>query len=203
MRLESGSIRKMEDGDLEPVVQTHLESFPDFFLSFLGPRFLRLYYAGVISAPEGIAFVCLDSDGQPSGFVAGTTNPRGFYRRLLIRGWLKFSFASLGAILRRPSAIARVARAVFHPASNPIGADVAGLFSIGVQPKMQGTGAGKALVLKFLDVTKACGCKRVFLTTDQKNNDGVNAFYEKLGFSLERQYETPEGRCMNEYWFTL
>ena len=203
MQLEGDTIRKMESKDLECVVQTHLESFPGFFLSFLGVRFLRLFYAGVVDAPEGISFVYLDSDGQPSGFVAGTTNPRGFYRRLLVRDWLKFSFASIGAILRKPSTIVRVARGISHPASNPIGSDVAGLFSIGVRPNLQGVGAGKKLVQKFIDEARSMNCKRVFLTTDQENNEIVNDFYLKLGFSVGRQYETPEGRKMNEYWITL
>lgn len=203
MQLDSDIIRKMESKDLEHVVQTHLESFPGFFLSFLGPRFLRLYYSGVIDAPEGISFVYLDSAGQPSGFVAGTTNPRGFYRRLLVRDWLKFSFASFRAILHRPSAIVRVARGILHPASNPIGPDVAGLFSIGVRPNLQGVGAGKVLVSKFIDEAKARGCKCVFLTTDRDENNAVNTFYEQLGFSLERQHVTPEGRRMNEYWISL
>ena len=81
-----------------------------------------------------------------------------------------------------------------------MGADVVGLFSIGVLPELQGAGAGKLLVNGFLREAGNRGCKRVFLTTDRDENDAVNLFYQKLGFSIERQYETPEGRRMNEYW---
>jgi ribosomal protein S18 acetylase RimI-like enzyme len=193
----------MKSCHIAKVVQVHLSSFPGFFLSFLGPRFLSLFYSGVCLAPEGIAFVYLNPFGEPAGFVAGTSNPRGFYSRLLKRDWLKFAFASIGAVFRRPTVITRIARGLFHPASNPVGNDVAGLFSIGVLPELQGTGAGKKLVQTFLDTASARGCKRVFLTTDSDNNDAVNAFYEKCCFTLERQYVTPEGRNMNEYWITL
>lgn len=185
------------------VVQVHLNSFPGFFLSFLGPRFLSLYYTGVCEAPEGIAFVYLNASGVPVGFVAGSSNPRGFYSRLLKRDWLRFSLASVGAIVRKPSAIKRIVRGIFHPGGNPAGADMAGLFSIGVHPELQGTGAGQPLVQAFLHEAGMQGCKRVFLTTDRYNNKAVNAFYQKLGFSIERQYVTPEGRHMNEYWINL
>jgi ribosomal protein S18 acetylase RimI-like enzyme len=193
----------MRPEHIPAVVQAHIDSFPGFFLSFLGPRFLSLYYAGICAAPEGIGFVYLNTSGVPAGFVAGSSNPRGFYSRLLKRDWLRFSFASAGAIIRKPSVIGRVTRGLFHPGGNPVGDDVAGLFSIGVLPELQGTGAGKKLVQAFLRETTKRGCKRMFLTTDRDDNDAVNAFYQKLGFSIERQYETPEGRRMNEYWINI
>ncbi|MBV5340357.1 MAG: GNAT family N-acetyltransferase [Deltaproteobacteria bacterium] len=196
-------IRKVETRDVNQVVAVHLSSFSGFFLSSLGPKFLALFYSGIISAPEGIAFVYQNEQGTPAGFVAGSSNPGGFYSRLLKQSWFKFAMAAVMPVLRKPSVILRVARAVFHPAANPVGRDVAGLFSIGVLPELQGSGAGKKLVQAFLDEVRRRGCKRVFLTTDCDHNDAVNAFYKKLGFSIERQFVTPEGRRMNEYWITL
>jgi GNAT superfamily N-acetyltransferase len=134
------------------------------------------------------------------GFIAGSANPRGFYSRLLKRDWLRFSFVSLASIWRRPQTVRRIARAFFHPSENPVGDEVAGLYSIGVLPKLQGTGVGKQLVLRFLEEARTRGCVRIFLTTDRDNNYRVNTFYQKLGFAVKRQYETPEGRKMNEYW---
>lgn len=196
-------IRPMTTADIDRVVAVHVESFPGFFLSFLGPGFLRRYYAGIVAAPEGIAFVWADAGGQVAGFVAGSANPGGFYRRLLRRDWLGFCFASLPAVCRRPSVVPRLFRALSHPGANPVGADVAGLFSIAVAPSTQGSGAGGSLVRAFLDEAGRRGAGKVFLTTDRDDNDGVNAFYRNLGFSLERQYLTPEGRRMNEYWICL
>ena len=193
----------MEPGDISRVVSVHLESFPGFFLSFLGDRFLRLYYSGICAAPEGIALVYLNEAGIPAGFVAGTTNPQGFYRRLLKSDGLKFALASLGALFRRPSTCGRLLRALTHPSANPIGDEVAGLYSIGVLPELQGTGAGKKLVRAFLAEAARRGCKKVFLTTDRDENDEVNGFYRSLGFTIQHQYVTPEGRRMNQYWITL
>jgi ribosomal protein S18 acetylase RimI-like enzyme len=193
----------MASQHIATVVQVHLDSFPGFFLSFLGPRFLSHYYAGVYAAPEGISFVYLNAAGVPVGFVTGSSNPRGFYSRLLKRDWLKFSLASISAIFRQPSVVKRIARGLLHPGYNPVGADVAGLFSIGVLPELQGTGAGQMLIQAFLREAMTRGCKRVFLTTDRDNNEAVNMFYQNLGFRIERQYVTPEGRRMNEYWINL
>lgn len=196
-------IRRFQISDVSRVVTVHLSSFPGFFLSFMGPTFLSVFYSSICTAPEGIAFVYLNDAGVPAGFVAGTSNPRGFYSRLLKRDWFKFAVASLGALCRRPTAFRRIARALLHPAANPVGGDVAGLFSIGVLPELQGAGAGRHLVKAFLEDAGCRGCKRVFLTTDSDNNEAVNAFYKKLGFNIERQYVTPEGRRMNEYWIAL
>jgi ribosomal protein S18 acetylase RimI-like enzyme len=203
MNPSAATLVPMRPEHIPAVVRTHLASFPGFFLSFLGPRFLSLYYAGICGAPEGIGLTCLNAAGEPAGFVAGSSNPRGFYSRLLKRDWLSFSLASVAAVLRKPTVIGRIARGVFHPGGNPVGADVAGLFSIGVLPELQGTGAGKLLVRAFLKEAKLRGCRRVFLTTDRDGNEAVNSFYEKLGFCIERQYVTPQGRRMNEYWITL
>jgi len=196
-------IRRMGVGDISRVVEIHLASFPGFFLTFLGARFLSLYYAGICTAPEGIAHVYVDDEGEPAGFVAGTSDPRGFYSRLLRRDWMRFSLASLAAMLRKPSIVPRIARGLLHPSRNPEGKDVAGLFSIGVLPSLQGTGAGKKLVGTFLEEARCRGCGRAFLTTDRDDNDAVNVFYIKMGFRVELEYTTPEGRRMNEYWITL
>ena len=196
-------IQRMEGKNISRVVEIHLASFPGFFLTYLGARFLLIYYNAICTAPEGIAYVHVDDVGFPAGFVAGTSDPRGFYSRLLRQDWIRFSLASLAAIVRKPSILPRVARGFLHPSRNPAGEEVAGLFSIGVLPKLQGTGAGRMLVDSFLSEARKRGCRRVFLTTDRDGNDAVNAFYRKLGFRVERQFETSEGRAMNEYWIDL
>lgn len=199
----SANIIPLRYSIVKDVVNIHLSSFPGFFLTSLGPQFLSLFYSGICSAREGIAFVYMNANGKPAGFVAGTANPSGFYSRLLKRDWLKFALASVVPVLKRPAIAWRMVRALNHPSENPVGDDVAGLFSIGVLPELQGTGAGKKLVRAFMDEAKNRGCSRVFLTTDRDGNENVNAFYMSLGFEIERQYITPEGRRMNEYWINL
>lgn len=196
-------ITRMDTKDVERIIAIHLASFQGFFLSFLGPRFLSLYYLNISKAPEGVCYVYTNQNNEIVGFIVGALNPSGFYSRLLKRDWFRFTIASLGAVLKKPNIINRLARAFFHPAANPAGDDVAGLFSIGVLPEYQGKGVGRELVLAFLKDVKQRGCKRVYLSTDQEKNNKINAFYQSLGFNVERQYLTPEGRRMNEYWKNL
>jgi len=197
------TVRKMEPEDVEEVVFTHLESFEGFFLSFLGTRFLNLYYSKMQSSAECLAFVCPGEKSEVLGFIAGTINPRGFYSRLLKQHWFRFSLAATGAIFRKPGVIPRIARAVLHPGKSPSGDNVVGLFSIGVRPGLQGSGIGGKLVGRFVEEAASRGCKRIILATDRDNNENTNNFYRRMNFVLKREYATPEGRRMNEYWLEI
>ena len=50
-------IKEMDSGYIPEVIKVHLESFEVFFLSFLGPAFLRELYASLIKDPFGICRV--------------------------------------------------------------------------------------------------------------------------------------------------
>ncbi len=193
----------MAPDDITQVVETHRQSFPNFFLSGLGPAFLGRYYRAVCTDPSGIALVGLDENGRVAGFAAGTANPRGFYARLLKKQWLAFAAASLPAVIRNPKIIGRLLGVLNHPGENPAGPEVAGLYSIGTAPQSQGRGLGGKLVAEFLQEARGRGCRRVFLTTDRDGNDGVNRFYQRNGFTIKRQFTTPQGRRMNEYWIDI
>lgn len=201
--MECVVIKRMKLKDVPAVVSIHLESFPGFFLSFLGSYFLRLYYSGICIASEGIAFVYWDDGGNPLGFVAGSINPRRFYERLFKRYWLHFIMASLKALWQKPRIIFKLARVLFYPSRNPIGDNMAGLYSLAVHPRSQSNGIGKQLVAAFIDEARKRNVQRIFLTTDADHNDKINFFYQKRGFLFARRYTTPEGRRMNELWMEL
>lgn len=59
------------------------------------------------------------------------------------------------------------------------------------------------LIQAFLYEAMTRVCRRVVLSAYRDNNEAVNAFYQKLGFNIERRYMTPEGHYMNEYWINL
>jgi hypothetical protein len=95
-------IRPIKIEDVEAVVKVHSASFPGFFLSFLGPRFLDLFYRSFLEDSEGIGFVALNVDEFVIGCVVGTLVPGGYFKRLLRRRWWAFCLASASALLRRP-----------------------------------------------------------------------------------------------------
>ncbi len=175
-----------------------MASFQGFFLSFLGPRFLRELYAGILADPSGIAFVFVSAESV-TGFVAGSDHLADFYRRLLRGRLFRFFLASIRPVLRRPRIIGRLFRAIQMPSKANVEATCGTLMSIAVAPNAQHMGIGKQLVRAFLEEAAHRNCTQVNLTTDRLENDAVNRFYQELGFSLAGWATTPEGREMNEY----
>ena len=195
-------IARLDKHHIDSVIAVHLAGFEGFFLSFLGPRFLRLYYEGIVDYPDGAGYVYLEG-GRVVGFVCGVVGPSRFYRYLIRTRWWRFAMAALGATLRRPSIIPRLFRALSYPGQTSRQEDDATLTSIAVEPAVQDKEIGTKLVTIFLEDMRARGAKRVDLTTDRYSNDRVNAFYERQGFHCERTFVTSEGRAMNEYVISL
>jgi len=187
-------IRSMQRGDLDAVVAIHVAAFPRFFLTFLGPRFLRLFYAAVIA--DGIALVATIDD-RVAGFVVGMLDSRSFYRRLLLKRFVHVAIAILPVVLRHPSTFLRVARRGVGRAFQP--APGAELMSLAVHPREQHRGLGRALVEAFVARVREAGEENLWLITDAADNDGVKKFYETLGFTARRSFTNAEGRALVEY----
>jgi ribosomal protein S18 acetylase RimI-like enzyme len=181
------------------VVEIHLRAFPGFFLTFLGPGFLHEFYAGLLLDLTGIMLGAFDGD-RLIGFVAGTVEPAGLYSRLIRRRMVRFALAAVKPLVRRPTILARLWRALRKPAeSQALGEKTALLMSIAVDPSAQNKRAGEMLLEAFCAECAQRDARRVCLTTDKDSNDLVNRFYERRGFVVTRTFVTPEGRTMNEY----
>jgi GNAT superfamily N-acetyltransferase len=182
------------------IVEVHLEAFPNFFLTFLGPRFLREFYKSFLYDFVGIGFVAEDSkSSEVLGVIVGPLVPAGYFKRLLKRRWWAFCLASVTVVLKRPIIIRRLFRALFYRGEAPSGQQRALLSSVAVSPRMQGQSVGQALVRRWVEEVERRGYSGCYLTTDAHNNDKINHFYQKLGWRVESTYTTPEGRVMNRY----
>lgn len=162
------------------VVQIHLGAFPEFFLTFLGARFLSEFYQAFVSEPTAITVVAESDTGGVCGVVVGTLTPAGFFKRLLRGRWWAFALASAGALLRKPSIAPRLIRALGYRGEAPNGNQRALLSSIAVDPSCQGTGVGRRLVECWLAEAQRRGARGCYLTTDSKGNETVNAFYHRI-----------------------
>jgi ribosomal protein S18 acetylase RimI-like enzyme len=194
------AIRPMSPADVPAAVAVHLAAFPGFFLSELGPAFLRELYCGFLR-DGGVALVADDGHGLP-GVVAGTCQPDGFFGRLLRRRWWAFGLASLPLLARRPGALVRLLRAVRYRGDASPQAHGALLSTICVDPRGQRGGVGTALVRAFLQQAAAQGAEYVYLMADARE-EGANAFYRRLGFTVQETVVTPERRAMNRYLLPL
>lgn len=199
------TISKSEQSDLAEVARIHQVAFDGFFLTRLGPRFVKLLYSGFSECDGGICLVA-NEDGRLAGFVAGTTFPRGFFRELLLKHWWRFGFAALEGLLRSPIAVTRrCLSAVFYRGEVPagIGGRPALLSSLAVLPECSGRGIGKVLVAAFAREARERGCDSVYLLTDKTDNDAVNRFYERCGFELLDAVKRGSGRMMNRWLMPL
>jgi len=197
------STRSMYQSDLNEVVHIHLQSFPNFFLTFLGPSFLRILYTGFINdKTNAITLVALDieKENQVVGFIAGSTKPKEFFKILLRKNWPRFGLAVLMRCINQPSTIKKIYHNVKMRLKNgAYSVDGAELSSIAVLPEYQNKHVGKQLIDAFLKELNKRGIRSVYLTTDKFNNDKVNSFYLRNGWSLEKSFVTPLGREMNLY----
>ena len=191
-------IVKISSKHINEVVDVHMKAFPEFFLTFLGPNFLKEFYKSFLYDDQGIGFAAIEN-GRILGVIVGPFKPAGYFKRLLLKKWYAFCFASIGAVLKKPGIIKRLFRAFFYRGQAPQDKVRALLSSIAISPDAQRKGVGKALVMKWLDAVNARGGKGAFLTTDVENNDTVNSFYRGLDWKLESTYETSEGRKINRY----
>jgi GNAT superfamily N-acetyltransferase len=185
-------------------VAIHQQAFVGFFLTELGPRFLRRYYELVLRSPAGVLWVVDGEEGSPAGFVAGSVDPAAFYAELR-GGKLQFGLAMLPTLLRRPLSVPRVLtnfrRTGDQDERPPAG--VAELTSIGVCPTATGKGFGQALAKAFAGAARARGCHGVYLTTDAHGNDRVNEFYQRQGYRLTGAITAHGGRVLNKYLLDL
>ncbi len=194
-------IRAIRLSDVDNVVNVHMESFQGFFLTFLGRRFLKIFYEGVISEPSGIG-IMVGNEGGIAGFIVGVHNPSGFYGRLLKRDWMRFGLSSAPAIFKKPRTLVRLLRALAKPLDTPAGNAVE-LSSVAVLPSCQGQGIGRRLISAFIKEATIRGAEYVYLATDELDNGRARNLYERSGFTLYKKYATRDRRPMCEYRYVM
>ena len=193
----SWKVKPLTVDHLPQVVAAHLRSFPNFFLTFLGPAFLREFYRGVPHDPEGIGYVAQDEDGAVLGVIVGAVDPPRYFQRLFRRRWWAFGLASIRALAKKPTILPRLLRAIFYRGEPLAGPSRSLLSSVAVVPEAQGRGVGAALVQAWIHEVRARGSQGCYLTTDAEHNDSVNRFYRHLGWTFHSSHRTPEGRRIN------
>jgi len=193
------SLGPLTSADVRPLARLHGAAFPGFFLSSLGEPFLVQFYRGFLTDESAVTVVARAEDGTVLGAVVGTTEPAGFFGRLVRSRWPGFALASCRAVLRNPKALPRLLLAVRYRGPDDTASGDALLSSICVDPTAQGAGVGRQLIAAWTDRIAARGADRAFLTTDADDNDAVNHFYHEGGWTLAQTYRTREGRLMNRY----
>ena len=74
--------------------------------------------------------------------------------------------------------------------------EYAELLSIAVDPTVQRSGAGKAMLLELENEIRKKGGKKLSLTTDFENNEKAIGFYKSLGYNEWYDFTTYPNRRM-------
>jgi ribosomal protein S18 acetylase RimI-like enzyme len=193
-------VRKADFTDIDGIVQVHLQSFPNFFLTSLGKRFLSEYY-NIYIQYEHIAFVVEDS-GNIEGFVVGTNSSESFYKDL--KSNIRHFLIPIMTNVLNPKLIYKIANRVYSVLFKKRVneelkkyKDINELTSIGVSPSDQKKGIGCILLRAYEEYCLNEKVKGIYLTTDAESNDSVLNFYKKSGFEIDLTFYQGEERKMH------
>ena len=189
-------IRLADIGDIRSVVLIHEKAFPDFFLTSLGTEFLKLFYTSVMNHKDGVLLVC-ENEEKVIGFCAGTMLSSGFNSKLIKANLLAYMMASLKILFTRPKNLIHLMKNMSKVESSQ-GDDgqYAELLSIGVDPTVQRSGGGTAMLKALQEEVKTRGGKKLSLATDFNDNEKAIGFYKSLGYEPWYVFVTYPGRRM-------
>jgi len=184
-------------GHVEQVAALHEACFPGYYLTRLGPSFLRAMYGWYVDSPQAIAHVALDADGRVVGFVAGTTRAEAYHRSLFRRRGGAMLAELAARLIRSPAETLRLAwerkdllpqalsSILARGSSGPVesapgpGKGAASLVSVGVEPSQRRSGIGRRLSELFMREAGQRGCQVVTLSV-RGDNAGARLFYESM-----------------------
>ncbi len=190
---------RMAQQHVPEVAALHEVCFEGYYLTRLGPRFLRAMYSWYVENPDAIAQVALDGSGRVAGFMAGTTRAETYHGSLFRErggallaalGWRAVSspVETLRLVWQRKDlarqAVSSVTRGGSQTSTPPTGAaddgpETASLVSIAVEPSLRRSGIGRRLSELFLQKAKQRGCELVALSV-REDNLAARRFYESL-----------------------
>lgn len=182
--------------DLDGVVEAHGSAFPGYFLTILGPRFLRIFYGSFLEDDTGTLMVCEQTPAGIAGFIAGTSGPAEFFARLRRRSGLGLAIAALPAVPSHPWRIAkRFLAATKYAGERPAGLPGYWLLSsLGVRTDATGCGTGGALLEQFCDHARQADARGVYLVTDETENEAALRFYRRRKFVEHAAWMRRDGR---------
>ncbi len=179
------------------VADVHLAAFAGSALSALGKEAVRRNYLWLLEGPhertalgvfEGSELVAFCFGGRFNGALTGFLHANRAYLavRVLTHPWLAFGPLFRDRIkLALKLLVVRARRAPSAPPPPPT-RPAFGILSIAVDPRRQGAGAGRLLMLRNEELARAAGFACMELCVASTNVKAIQ-FYERIGWqkSLE------------------
>ena len=192
-------IRNASNSDVDSIVSIHQDAFKGFFLTTLGPDFLRFYYSRFLTS-SGAKILCAVEDDRLVGFAALAENCNGFNGKLVKNNLFSFALLSIKMLFTSPKSLLRLAKNLTKRSDDVEDvADYAELFSIGVLGTEQGKGIGKILLTSSEEYVRTKNIAKISLTTDYYNNDQTVGFYKAMGYNELYQFVSYPNRKMYRF----
>ncbi|MBO0841886.1 MAG: GNAT family N-acetyltransferase [Nocardioides sp.] len=200
--MNAPDIRAVTLDDLEAVYDICLRtaaSGEDASDIYTDPRLPgEVYAAPYLVVPEGVGFVAIDSGGV-AGYVLGAADTAAFERACEESWWpaLRVAHPDPGPA---PATWDDRMRALIHrPRETPpeLLGDYPAHLHIDLLPRLQGQGAGRALMETFLGLLHHAGVRGVHLGVAACNLNAIG-FYRRLGFAT--LVESEEALVLGVRW---
>ena len=147
----------------------------------------EVYVGPYLAFASDHAFVLVDDDDVPRGYVLGVADTRQFEQRLAADWWPQVRSRTAGIADPTTADAAMLAR-IAGPGSTP--ADVAAAYPahghIDLLPAAQGHGHGRALMSRVMTSLAEAGAPGMHLQVGRTNARALQ-FYARLGFERIRQ----------------
>lgn len=190
------TVSKIKKEEVIQIVDLHVKSFPGFFLTSLGDKFLFLFYNACLNNPHCIGVKVVDDKQMIVGFAIGTDVSIGFYKQIILSDLLSFAKISFGILFSRPKALFRLMNNLRKSTSVNDKGDYPELLSIALREHVKGKGIGDLLLTNFENELILRGFTRVTLTTDYYHNDRAINFYLKNGYKILSEFKAYPKRKM-------
>lgn len=177
-------LRAVERRDLKQIVTVHCASFEGFFLTSLGPNFLKNMYQAFLNHNNSICVV-LESEGRVVGFAFGVDRNFSFSKSISFLDKIFLALALIPILLSKFNVVMTKVISRYTATDTSLSVPEGTLFlkSIGLEPSLHGSGYAKKLLHFFEAHASEGGYTDIMLTTDADSNDRVINFYRKCAYS--------------------
>ena len=193
---EEAKIRPFCSADILQVVDLHLGTFQETFISSLGRRFLEraIYPTMLHPASTGFGYVQV-RNGKVVGFIVGMLDISAWYRTLVRTHWRECLLATARKCFQGWSDLLHLVRTVWHLLAGPFTEAGGKLYFLAIDESYKGRGLAVKLIQAFLDYCRSRGVSRCSVNTS-KANMAAHRLYTHAGFQVEREFTVHKGTAV-------
>jgi len=181
-----GKIQELDPALLPRLAELHVQVMKGL-LTDLGYPFAYRYYQTAIADTQVLGFRAMSNSGELLGFIVGTPNLSALTSQLTKPiGW--FAKEALKVLFTKPRTFFQmIASGLWVKGQMVDETDAIEHVYIGVDPKTRGMGIGRALLQRFMLVSKEAGYKRILVSIETWNKASIQLHITD-GFTVKKTF---------------